>query len=121
MSEIVIEEMKDKNYEDNTLVKVLLYYVKNIDDEVLRLHLHHQEYLTLNEYSTDWFKFDGNVYSVTVVHDEKSDLKTIYAYKLEGEESYCLGIIALTCKEDETPDHKYTTKYTIKIEDIDFQ
>ena len=116
MSEIVIEEMKDKNYEDNILVKVLLYYVKNIDDVVFRLHLHHWEYLVL-KYSTDWFKFDGDVYSLKVVHVEKSDLKTMYVYKLEGEESYCLGSIALICKEDETPDHKYT----IKIEDIDFQ
>ena len=68
-----------------------------------------------------WFKYNGEEYELSVVHDLDTDMKTVYVYRLEGkleaDESYCLGSIALICKEEETPDHKYT----IKIEDIDFQ
>lgn len=115
MSGIVIEKMKDKNYENNILVKVLLYYMKNIDEDVL--HLDHWGCFPLDVLTTYWFKYAGDEYQLSVVHDLDSNLKTVYVDKWENEESYCLGSIALTCKEDETPDHKYT----IKIEDIDFQ
>lgn len=115
MSEIVIEEMKDKKYEDNFLVKVLLYYMKNIDEDVL--HMGHWGPFPLDVLTTYWFKYAGGEYQIGVVHDVESDFKTVYVYKWENEESYCLGSIALICKEEETHDHKCT----IKIEDIDFQ
>ena len=52
MSEIVIEEMKDKKYEDNILVKVLLYYMKNIDEDIL--HLDYWGSFALDVLTTKW-------------------------------------------------------------------
>ena len=115
MPEIYIEEMKDKNYEDNILIKVFLYYMENIDDAILNSQKY--ESLAIDTLSTDWFRFDGAVYSLTVVYVHDSKLKTVYVNKFENEESYCLGSIALVCKEKANSDHKYT----IKITDIDFQ
>ncbi len=104
------EEIKDKEYAINTLNKVFTYYKKNFDNIILIL----PDFgcFFFNPYCTDWFKFNGDEYSLTIVDNpewkriyvysinDEYDSKGNIIYKSKDDKVYRIGSIALLGEEE---------------------
>lgn len=81
------EEVKDKEYAIPILNKVFSYYKKNFDNIILNLP--DFACFFFNPYCTNWFAFNGNAYSFTIVNIlDESKWQRIYVYKTEGDKVY---------------------------------
>lgn len=121
------EEIKDNDYAIDSLNKVFTYYKKNFDNIILLLP--DFACFFLNAYCTDWFKFDGDEYSFTIVNNPEwkriyvYTIKDVYdskgnpIYKPKEDKVYRIGSIALVLEENVTTDNR---EDTIRITDKEF-
>lgn len=107
------EEIKDKDLAIDNLNKVFTYYKKNFD--IIILLLPDFACFFLNPYCSDWFKYDEDEYSFTIVNNP--EWKRIYVYKTRGDKVYRIGSIALIPEENVATDNR---EDTIRITDKEF-
>lgn len=117
------EEIKDKKYAINTLNKVFTCYKKNFDNIIFIL----PDFgcFFFNPYCTDWFKFNGDEYSLTIVDNPEwkriyvysNDSKGNIIYKPKDDKVYRIGSIALLGEENVIINNK---EDNIRIVDKEF-